>query len=62
MNWTISILAIKLFDQVITTKERIMTMLQISFLIAIVGFTVIGLVLYAAYKVAEKKDIQQGLK
>ncbi len=39
-----------------------MTMLQISLLIAIVGFTVIGLVLYAAYKVAEKKDIQQGLK
>ena len=39
-----------------------MTMLQISFLIAIIGFTVIGLVLYAAYKVAEKKDIQQGLK
>jgi hypothetical protein len=39
-----------------------MTMLQISFLIAIVGFTVIGLVLYAAYKVAEKKDIEQGLK
>lgn len=39
-----------------------MTMVQISFLIAIVGFTVIGLVLYAAYKVAEKKDIQQGLK
>lgn len=39
-----------------------MTMLQISFLIAIIGFTVIGFVLYAAYKVAEKKDIQQGLK
>ena len=39
-----------------------MTMLQISLLIAIVGFTVIGLVLYAAYKVAEKKDIQQGLR
>ena len=39
-----------------------MTMLQISLLIAIVGFTVIGLVLHAAYKVAEKKDIQQGLK
>lgn len=39
-----------------------MTMLQISFLIAIVGFTVIGLVLYAACKVAEKKEIQQGLK
>lgn len=39
-----------------------MTMLQISLLIAIVGFTVIGLVLYAAYEVAEKKDIQQGLK
>lgn len=39
-----------------------MTMLQISLLIAIVGFTVIGLVLYAAYKVAEKKDIQQGFK
>ncbi len=39
-----------------------MTTVQISFLIAIVGFTVIGLVLYAAYKAAEKKDIQQGLK
>lgn len=35
-----------------------MTMVQISFLIAIVGFTVIGLVLYAAYKVAENKDMK----
>jgi len=39
--------------------ERTMTIVPISFLIAIIGFTVIGVVLYAAYKVAEKKDIQR---
>jgi hypothetical protein len=33
-----------------------MTMIQISILISVVGFILIGLVLFAAYKVAEHKD------
>ncbi len=36
-----------------------MTMQQISILILVVGFTVIGLVLFAAYKVAEYKDMKR---
>lgn len=33
-----------------------MTITQISILILVVGFLLIGLVLFAAYKVAEHKD------
>lgn len=33
-----------------------MTMIQISLVISFVGLALIGLTLFAAYKVAEKKD------
>jgi len=36
-----------------------MTMQQISILILVVGFTLIGLILFAAYKVAEYKDMKK---
>ncbi len=36
-----------------------MAMIQISILISVVGFILIGLVLFAAYKVAEHKDMKR---
>lgn len=36
-----------------------MTMQQISILILVVGFALIGLILFAAYKVAEYKDMKK---
>jgi len=39
-----------------------MSIQQISVVIVIVGLILIGLVLYAAYKVAEKKDLKNSMK
>ena len=36
-----------------------MTMLQISILISVLGFGLIGLILFAAYRVAEYKDMKK---
>ncbi len=36
-----------------------MTMQQISILILVVGFALIGLILFTAYKVAEYKDMKK---
>ena len=35
-----------------------MTMQQLAILTSVVGFVVIGLILFAAYKVAEHKDMK----
>jgi hypothetical protein len=42
-----------------TYDEKIMTMIQNSILILVVGFILIGIVLFAAYKVAEHKDMKR---
>jgi hypothetical protein len=40
-------------------EEQIIIIIQISILILVVGFILIGLVLFAAYKVAEHKDMKR---